>query len=118
MVLGLAGIAAVGTESVFFGHGHLTGGHGIHHNHLYLGSHEHPDSPADHDHEVPAREDRNVPRRTSTVSVIPTLFQPVCASVPEVHLAAATSLVSTRKPLLMEQTVIRLASPRAPPSIL
>ena len=119
MVLGMAGIAAVGVENVSFGHGHLAGEHSVHHRHLYFGPHEHDADPDhDHDHEVPAREDRTAQRRTSTASIAPTLFQPASSSGLEIHLADAAPLVPALERPLIAQAVVRLAPPRAPPPLL
>lgn len=131
MLLGIAGLAAVGLESVSFGHVH-DGGCAVHHHHFYVGSHEHADDrepgpapdhdrhPGDdpHDDEAPAPQDRHTSRRTVTVSAAPALFQPAAVAVlapPPVDLApVALALVPPR----VARRGSRPASPRAPPSLL
>jgi hypothetical protein len=115
MLLAFAALATVGLENVSFGHGHVAGEHAAHHHHFYLGSHEHPDAQPGHDHQAPAPEDRDAPRRTATVSAAPTLFQPVGASVLAVSLADSTPVFLALALPLVVRDVVQLTPPRAPP---
>lgn len=127
LLLCLIGLAAMGLETVSFGHGHLTGAHASHHNHLYLGAHQHHGVPAGHDHsshdqghhEAPAPDpqDPDAPHRTATVSVIPTLFQPVVASVLTAPVTLSVSVVPAPVLPLVVRPAVLLIPPRAPPAI-
>lgn len=121
LLLGAAGLATSCWESVSFGHAHLAGGLAAHHNHVHLGEHEHSDPSVGHHHsEAPASHGRGEPKRkTSTsVSLVPMLFQPVGTSVLEVQLAEAAPGVLALALSLAVQVVIRLAPPRGPPCLL
>ena len=115
VLLAVAGLVIMNLESVSFGHGHLVGGHSFHHHHPYFGAHEHPDHDH-HDHKAPAPHGRHSPQRTATISVFPTLFQPVVVSVLAVPLAASRPIVSVLVLPLVMQPAAHTARPRAPPA--
>lgn len=133
MLLAIAGMASVALENVSFGHQHLAGGHALHHHHVYLGSHEHPDgheqgqdhghhheAPAphhhdDHDHEAPVPQDDPASQGTATVSAAPALFQPVPAGVPAVPLVVSAPLEPALALPPAARPVLQTAPPRGPP---
>jgi len=128
-LLGAAGLASSVVEDVSFRHVHLVDGHVVHHNHFYLGPHEHsafhslagpdddhddhdPHSPgAPHPHGHPA------PQRTATLSTAPALFQPVAfwaPAAPEAPSAPVAPAPATSSPA---RPVGPPSRPRAPPAL-
>lgn len=124
LLLALAGLAAAGLEGASFGHGHLEQAHerAIHHHHLFLGSHEHPAPPTDHDHhesdhpETPAPEERDSPGRTVTVSTNPALSHPVTPGGLPAPAADPLSLVLALALPLVARPPARPTAPRGPPA--
>lgn len=118
-LLGLAGLAAVGVESVSFGHAHLRAHlaavHAFHHHHLYFGSHEHSGAEPGSGREEPAPQDPTAPRTTATVSVAPALFQPAGAGVLAAPLLDSTPLVLVLALPWAVRPAIQPARPRGPP---
>lgn len=126
-LLGCAGLAAAGMESLAFGHQHLSDGGSVHHHHLYCGAHEHADDvhtgpdqtgPDHHGHEAPdpePEEDRGAPRRTATVSAAPVLFQPAGASVLPAPVTDSTPVALAPAPPRVAHHGIQPSSPRGPP---
>jgi len=123
MLLAFLALAAVGLESVSFGHQHLAGGHSLYHHHVFFGSHEHPgthpgDHDHDHDHEAPARHHhRDAPRRTATVSAAPALAQPIGVSLLAAPLEKLSPALQAVALPLVARPVARLTPPRAPPTL-
>lgn len=117
MLLGLAGLATVGVESVTSGHGHLGHGRAFRHHHLFSGAHEHPGHHDDPEEAPagPASEKRGTPRKSATVAAAPALLQPAGVALPPAprEIAALLGLVLALLPVL--QPALRLAGPRAPP---
>ena len=116
MVLGVAGLAVAGLETISFGHQHLAGEHAVHHHHFHLGSHEHGEEQPGHDGETPRPDERGAPWRAATVSATPTLFQPAEANVPSLLTADSTPVVFALALPLIVRPPIRRARPRAPPT--
>ena len=124
VLLGIAGLAVTGLETISFGHGHA-GEHTVHHRHFYSGPHEHPGTQPEpehdrddhhHGHEAPAApQERHAPRRTVTFSVAPALFQPVAASVLAMPLVDSAPNVSRLVLPLVARPALLLIPPRAPP---
>jgi hypothetical protein len=124
MLLGVTGLAAAGLEKVSFGHEHLAAGHARHHNHLFLGSHDHPDHPdrpdAEPEHhsghsEAPAPHDCGDPPQKTATLASPALFQPVSVSVLAAPLADWDCLALPRALPLVVRHAAQPAPPRGPP---
>lgn len=121
MLLSLAGLAAVGLETVSFGHSHRAGSRAPHHSHLYLGAHGHPHAQPDTDndhHEVPAPDpqERDAPQETATISVVLMLFQPVFVSVVIEPLTNSSPVVLALALPRVVRPAVLLIPPRAPPA--
>lgn len=123
VLLGIAGLAAVGLEHVSFGHAHRLWAHVVYHHHVFFSPHEHPGAQPGRDHEAaasqPASQDPEkndeAPRKDLTFSASPVLFQPVPARVPTVSLVEVAPLALARALPLAARPVILPASPRGPP---
>ena len=124
MLLGIAGLAAVGLEHVSFGHAHRLWAHVVYHHHVFFGPHEHSSAQSDPDQEAaasqpasqdPEKDDKTPPRKDLTFSAAPVLFQPVPARVPTVSLVEVAPIALARALPLVARPVILPASPRGPP---